>query len=80
MLLVHNFYQITGGEDGVFQAERAMLESQGVDVSLFTVSNDTIRGPVMKAVTALQAIYNPMARRALARKLAELAPDVGARP
>jgi glycosyltransferase involved in cell wall biosynthesis len=76
VLLVHNFYQITGGEDSVFQAERAMLQEHGIDVSLFTVTNDRIRGPVRQAVTALQVIYNPMARRALARKLAELAPDV----
>ncbi|MCU1295664.1 MAG: hypothetical protein JWP08_4514 [Bryobacterales bacterium] len=76
VLLVHNFYQITGGEDSVFQAERAILEEHGIDVSLFTVTNDRIRGPVRQAVTALQVIYNPLARRALARKLAELAPDV----
>ena len=68
VLLVHNFYQITGGEDSVFQAERAMLQEHGIDVSLFTVTNDRIRGPVRQAVTALQVIYNPMARRALARK------------
>jgi glycosyltransferase involved in cell wall biosynthesis len=76
VLLVHNFYQITGGEDAVFQAERAILEEHGVDVSLFTVSNDSIRGPVRQAATALQVIYNPLARRTLARKLAELTPDV----
>ena len=76
VLLVHNFYQIAGGEDGVFQAERASLEEHGADVSVFTVTNDRIRGPVRQAVTGLQAIYNPLARRRLARKLAELMPDV----
>ena len=76
VLLVHNFYQISGGEDGVFQAERASLEEHGIDVSVFTVTNDTIIGSVRQAVTGLQAIYNPLARRTLARKLAELTPDV----
>jgi glycosyltransferase involved in cell wall biosynthesis len=76
VLLVHNFYQIRGGEDSVFQAERTMLAQAGADVSVFTVTNDTIQGSVRQVATALQVIYNPIARRALARKLAEMAPDV----
>jgi glycosyltransferase involved in cell wall biosynthesis len=76
VLLVHNFYQIAGGEDSVFRAERTILENHGIDVSLFTVTNDTIKGPIKRAMTAMHVVYNPGARRALARKLAELAPDV----
>src|SRR5947209_7074827 len=76
VMLVHNYYQISGGEDMVLHTERRLLEDNGVDVSLFTVTNDTIRGPLREAATALQVIYNPFARRALARKLAEVAPDV----
>lgn len=76
VMLVHNFYQITGGEDGVFHAERRMLEEASVDVSLFTVTNDWIKGPIRQTAAALKVIYNPLARRALARKLVELAPDV----
>ena len=76
VMLVHNHYQIRGGEDSVFQAERTLLEGSGAKVSLFTVTNDAIQGPVKRATTALQTIYNPLARRALARRLAEAAPDV----
>ena len=60
----------------MFAAERAMLQQHHVDVSLFTVTNDAIKGRVRQAATALQVIYNPLARRALARRLAEVAPDV----
>ena len=76
VLLVHNFYQITGGEDGVFRAERANLEEHGVDVSVFTVTNDRIKGAVRQAITGLHTVYNPLARRALALRLAEQRPDV----
>ncbi|MEA2737176.1 MAG: hypothetical protein QOH05_483 [Acetobacteraceae bacterium] len=76
VLLVHNFYQIAGGEDSMFRAEQAVLKQHGIDVSLFTVTNDSIKGPVSQVMAGLQVIYNPLARRALARKLAELAPDV----
>lgn len=76
VLLVHNFYQITGGEDSVVRAERSMMELHGVEVDLFSVSNDTIKGRARQAMAAVQAIYNPLARRALARRLAQRPPDI----
>ncbi|HQT80546.1 MAG TPA: glycosyltransferase family 4 protein, partial [Rhodopila sp.] len=76
VLMVHNFYQIAGGEDSVVRAECAMLEQAGAEVMLFSVTNDVIKGRLRQAAAGLQVIYNPLARRALARKLAESAPDV----
>ncbi len=32
ILLVHNYYQVRGGEDAVFENEKAMLEGQGHSV------------------------------------------------
>jgi len=42
VLLVHNYYQLPGGEDRVFEAEEAILQSNGHDVGRLTVSNDIV--------------------------------------
>ncbi|GAB5534314.1 MAG: glycosyltransferase [Rubricoccaceae bacterium] len=42
VLLVHNYYQLPGGEDQVFEAEEAILKANGHDVGRLTVSNDTV--------------------------------------
>ena len=76
VLLVHNFYRIPGGEDSVVREEFSLLKRKGVDVELFSVSNDDIRGALGAIAAALSLIYNPGARRALARELAKFAPDV----
>lgn len=56
--------------------EMAMLSAHGVEVALFAVDNKDIRGLAGALTTALVVIYNPWARRALARRLAEFRPDV----
>ncbi|HVC56953.1 MAG TPA: glycosyltransferase family 4 protein [Stellaceae bacterium] len=76
VLLVHNFYQIPGGESSVVREELAMLARNGVDVELFSVSNNDIRGRVAALSTALWAVYNPRSRDALAKKLRTFLPDV----
>jgi glycosyltransferase involved in cell wall biosynthesis len=76
VLLIHNFYQIPGGEDSVVREELSMLAHNGIDVDLFAVTNDKIKGLRQSITTALQVIYNPNARRALARKIREFSPDV----
>jgi glycosyltransferase involved in cell wall biosynthesis len=76
VLLVHNFYQIPGGEDSIVREELSLLKNNGVDVELYSVSNDDIRGTLATIATALQVVYNPGARRALSKKLAEFLPDV----
>ena len=57
VLLVHNFYQIPGGEDSVVQDELSVLKNNGVDVKLFSVTNDDIRGMSGK----IQSERNPAA-------------------
>ena len=42
LLLVHNHYRQKGGEDQVFAAESALLESRGHRVVRHTVHNDSI--------------------------------------
>jgi len=76
VLLVHNFYQIPGGEDSVVREELSMLERNGVDVELLSVTNDDIHGTWGRIAVAVQVIYSPRARRALSKKLVEFLPDV----
>jgi glycosyltransferase involved in cell wall biosynthesis len=76
VLLVHNFYQIAGGEDSMVREELESLRQHKVEVELFSVTNDDIVGVSGKLSTALQVIYSPRSRRALSRKLTEFAPDV----
>lgn len=56
--------------------EMAMLSAHGVDVELFAVDNKDIHGLGGAITTALVVTYNPWARRALSRRLAEFHPDV----
>jgi glycosyltransferase involved in cell wall biosynthesis len=42
ILIIHNFYQIAGGEDAVYQNEITMLRKFGHTVDTFTVHNDAI--------------------------------------
>jgi glycosyltransferase involved in cell wall biosynthesis len=76
VLMLHNFYQIPGGEDSIVRAELSMLQKNGVDVELFSTTNDLISGRLKQVTAALRVVYNPAARRTLARKLAAFRPDV----
>jgi len=60
----------------VVREEHACLEQNGVDVELFSATNDEIVGISRKISTALGIVYNPQSRRALSRKLKEFSPDI----
>src|ERR1051325_2404788 len=57
ILVVHNYYQQRGGEDGVFEAEAALLERHGHSVTRFIVHNDQING-MNKLTVAAKTIWN----------------------
>ena len=42
VLIVHNYYQIPGGEDTVVENEKKMLEENGHKVVLYTRHNDEL--------------------------------------
>jgi len=44
VLLIHNHYLHSGGEDQVFAAEARLLEGHGHGVGRFTVSNGPLLG------------------------------------
>jgi glycosyltransferase involved in cell wall biosynthesis len=76
VLIVHNRYQQTGGEDTVVTNEHALLNRQGWEVRLWSVSNDVIAGPLKKISTALRATYSQPAREQLVRIIGEFGPEV----
>lgn len=76
VLLVHNFYQIPGGEDTVVREELALLRRNGVDTELFSESNDKIINIFQKILTTSRMIYSLPARNALSNKLREFPADV----
>jgi glycosyltransferase involved in cell wall biosynthesis len=76
ILQLHNRYQIAGGEDGVVQAEHALLKAAGHGVELLEVSNDEIVGAVGKAIAAASAIYSPRSRQRVEAVIDRCVPDI----
>ncbi len=60
ILLVHNYYQIPGGEDTVLRNEKKMLEEQGHKVILYTRDNSEIHSFswFRKLTLCVAAIFN----------------------
>lgn len=52
VLMVHNYYQMRGGEDAVFEMESKLLEERGHEVIRITEHNDRIRGMSALSVAA----------------------------
>ncbi len=65
VLLIHNYYQIPGGEDTVVANEKKLLEDNGHEVILYTRSNNEIKsmGRLKKLMLPFMAIYNPRSSR-----------------
>lgn len=60
VLIVHNYYQIPGGEDTVVSNERKMLEDNGHDVFMYSRHNDEIKrkGILGKLLLPFETIYS----------------------
>jgi glycosyltransferase involved in cell wall biosynthesis len=76
ILQLHNRYQVTGGEEGVVQAEQQLLRDRGHAVQLLEVSNDDISSPLDQALVAVKAIYSIAAKRQVEQAIAHFQPDV----
>jgi glycosyltransferase involved in cell wall biosynthesis len=75
IVVAHNFYQQPGGEDQVYGAEAALLESHGHDVIRFEMHNDVIDG-MSRAALIGATIWNGRSQRALAALVQQHQPDV----
>ena len=69
ILMVHNYYQLPGGEDTVVANEKKMLEERGHKVILYTRNNNEIQGMNIfrKLLLPFAAIYNPRTARYIKR-------------
>jgi len=76
VLIVHNEYQLPGGEDQVVANELALLRSRGLDASVYRVTNHSIDGVGDKLRAALSATYSLQARRRFDAQLTALRPDI----
>jgi glycosyltransferase involved in cell wall biosynthesis len=75
LLLCHNHYQQAGGEDEVFAAESALLESFGHQVVRYTVHNDRI-ADMGRVRLATDTLWNRESHRHVKRLIRRERPDV----
>lgn len=71
--MVHNYYQIPGGEDTVVANEKKMLEDNGHKVVLYTRNNNELKdmGILRKLLLSFTTIYNPRTARDIKRIIKE---------
>jgi glycosyltransferase involved in cell wall biosynthesis len=75
ILLVHDYYQQPGGEDGVFTAEALLLEGHGHRVLRYTAHNDCATA-MGRVALARMTVYNPGAYRELRALIHEERPEI----
>ena len=73
ILIVHNYYQLAGGEDTVVSNEKKMLEEHGHKVVLYTRSNSEIKNMniFQKLLLPFITIYNPRTSKDIKRIIKE---------
>jgi glycosyltransferase involved in cell wall biosynthesis len=76
VLLLHNRYQLAGGEDGVVKAEKSLLEVNGHQVDLLEVSNHEIKNAWDKVTAAVSAIYSHSAKERVSQEIEKFHPDI----
>ncbi|WP_179031787.1 glycosyltransferase family 4 protein [Paenibacillus kribbensis] len=78
VLIIHNFYQQSGGEDKVVEQESAMLRSRGIETEHYYVHNDSIqsKGLANMAKLAVEATWSLPEFRRIQKMLLQVKPDV----
>lgn len=76
ILLVHNRYQVRGGEDVVADQEAALLRATGFDVETLFLDNNGIGGPLSRISTALGTVHNPLGVWRVKRAIRAFQPDI----
>lgn len=78
ILMVHNYYQIPGGEDTVVANEKKLLEDHGHEVILYTRNNSEIETMSIfrKCLLPFSFIYNPRTSREIKRIIKEEKIDI----
>ncbi|MUG96764.1 glycosyltransferase [Scytonema sp. UIC 10036] len=76
VLLLHNRYQLAGGEDGVVQTEKSLLEAYGHQICLVEVTNKDITNHWSKVTAGISAIYSHSAKQRVSKEIEHFRPDV----
>lgn len=78
VLIVHNYYQIPGGEDTVVLNEKKMLEENGHKVFMYTRHNDEIKKKsiIRKLMLPFETIYSFKTKRDIKRIIKEKNIDI----
>jgi glycosyltransferase involved in cell wall biosynthesis len=76
ILMLHNRYQVTSGEEIVVQAEKSLLETKGHNVALMEVDNANISSAFEKAKAAINVIYSVSSKRQVTDKIKSFCPDI----
>ncbi|MCD8345844.1 MAG: glycosyltransferase family 4 protein [Oscillospiraceae bacterium] len=78
ILLVHNYYQIPGGEDTVVANEKKLLEDHGHEVILYTRNNSELKtmSKAKKLLLPLTTVFNPKTYREVKKIIKEQHIDI----
>ena len=73
ILIVHNYYQIPGGEDTVVANEKKMLEKHGHKVILYSRNNAELKqmSKIQKAFLPITTVFNPRTYRDIKKLIGE---------
>ena len=75
VLVVHNAYQLRGGEDSVVESELALLRQHGHEVDLLLKHNDDVNG-MSRLSVARQTLWSSETWAAVQERIALFRPDV----
>jgi glycosyltransferase involved in cell wall biosynthesis len=76
ILLVHNRYRFSGGEDVVVQAEKIMLENHNHEVAVLKADNTEISGPLKTISTGFKAVHSRAAKKRVVAELTRFRPNI----
>ncbi len=78
VLIVHNYYQIPGGEDTVIMNEKKMLEEYGHKVVLYTRSNSELKtmSKIRKILLPITTVFNFRTYREIRKIISEQNIDI----
>jgi glycosyltransferase involved in cell wall biosynthesis len=76
ILVAHNRYQFSGGEDVVVHDEIEMLQHYGHSVELLEQDNDAIHGFCGKLIAATSVFYSARSRKRMKDVIHDFCPDV----
>ncbi|MEK7391932.1 MAG: glycosyltransferase [Fibrobacterota bacterium] len=76
VLVLHNRYNLRGGEESVFEAECGLLERNGVEVRRLEFTNAGFASGWRRILAPLVSVFNPVSYMKVKRAIREFRPDV----